>query len=211
MNLQGSGVTRLSFSDLLVDNVAWRPDGQRVIVSLQSCGYWDYYCSFATLMLLSPDDDSRVTVPLPADVIWINGITWSPDGTAIAFGCSFIQGTASKICSMRSDGSRFRVLTPGPGEESDPAWSPDGSRIAFASSRYGRTEILLMNPDGTEVTRLSPNAFGRQPAWSPDGTRLGYSIIDFGGQRGLMLIQADGSGGVRLTTDGNDSNLAWRP
>jgi Tol biopolymer transport system component len=176
MDLQGSGVATLEFGVLLASSVAWRPDGQRVIVSLESCGSWYDPCSPAGMVLLAPDGNSRMPVSLPADIYWVNGITWSPDGSTIAFGCSFYPDIGSRICSMRADGASFRLLTPGVGYDIDPAWSPDG-RIAFASLVMDRWRSLLMNPDGTQVTRLSQSAFGRQPtSWSPDGTRLGYAL-----------------------------------
>ena len=45
--------------------------------------------------------------------------------------------------------------------------------IAFVSDRDGVDHIYLMNPDGTDVTRLTNNSFQEgYPSWSPDGTKL---------------------------------------
>jgi Tol biopolymer transport system component len=53
----------------------------------------------------------------------------------------------------------------------DVAWSPDGTRIAFRSNRDGANELYLMQPDGTDIHRLTsggaPNSF---PSWSPTGS-----------------------------------------
>ncbi len=46
-------------------------------------------------------------------------------------------------------------LTNHPATDGTPSWSPDGSRIAFTSNRDGKSEIYLMNPDGSGVTRLT--------------------------------------------------------
>jgi Tol biopolymer transport system component len=67
-------------------------------------------------------------------------------------------------------------LTTARPDDAQSAWSPDGKRIAFKSRRNGNNELYVMNPDGTDQTRLT-NSFRvseGQPAWSPDGTRLLY-------------------------------------
>ena len=65
-------------------------------------------------------------------------------------------------------------LTTARPDDAQSAWSPDGRRIAFKSRRNGNNELYVMNPDGSDQTRLT-NSFRvseGQPAWSPDGTRL---------------------------------------
>jgi len=67
-------------------------------------------------------------------------------------------------------------LTTARPDDAQSAWSPDGKRIAFKSRRNGNNELFVMNPDGSDQTRLT-NSFRvseGQPAWSPDGTRLLY-------------------------------------
>ena len=67
-------------------------------------------------------------------------------------------------------------LTTARPDDAQSAWSPDGRRIAFKSRRNGNNELYVMNPDGSDQTRLT-NSFRvseGQPAWSPDGTRLLY-------------------------------------
>src|SRR2546427_7643266 len=56
--------------------------------------------------------------------------------------------------------------------------SPDGTKIAFASSRDGRFEIYVMNPDGSGVTRVSSEqAEEFEPSWSPDGARIAFTTV----------------------------------
>ena len=67
-------------------------------------------------------------------------------------------------------------LTNHPATDGAPSWSPDGSRIAFTSNRDGKSEIYLMNPDGSGVTRLTNNEFDdKDPAWSPDGNKISFT------------------------------------
>jgi Tol biopolymer transport system component len=53
-------------------------------------------------------------------------------------------------------------------------WSAE-SLIAFRSDRDGNGEIDVMNPDGSEQTRLTNNtAYDGYPHWSSDGSQLAF-------------------------------------
>ena len=96
--------------------------------------------------------------------------------------------------------------------DSGPDWSPDGGRIAFGSDRDGRSEIYVMNADGSGVTRLTYNdAVDSSPAWSPDGRRIAFHST-LGGNWEIYVMNADGSGVTRLThNDAFDGYPAWSP
>lgn len=87
---------------------------------------------------------------------------WSPQGDLLAF-TSRIDGRF-QICTMRTDGKDFRVLT-NKGTNEDPAWSPDGRMIAFSSNRDGKKLIYLMDARGEIQVPVSPIP-GKTPAWS---------------------------------------------
>ncbi|MGB9872617.1 MAG: VWA domain-containing protein [Anaerolineae bacterium] len=95
-------------------------------------------------------------------------IAWSPDSRQIVF-----RSTRSgnwQLWRINVDGTGLTQLTNLPEEAHDPAWSPDGSTIAFAS----QGEIMLMNPDGSNIRTLPGPGWEFRPAWSPDGSRLVY-------------------------------------
>jgi TolB protein len=91
---------------------------------------------------------------------------WSPRGDRIVF-VSQVRGLF-KIATTNPDGSDFRMLTNGRGNDENPMWSPNGRQIVFSSNREGKFNIYIMNADGTDIERITPNdANYTSPAWSP--------------------------------------------
>jgi dipeptidyl aminopeptidase/acylaminoacyl peptidase len=85
-------------------------------------------------------------------------------------------------------------------------------RIAFSSDRSGDFEIYTINPDGSDLKRLT-NAPGSDGVarWSPDGTKLTFSS-DREGNAEIYTMNADGSGETRLTSNpAQDSLPSWSP
>ena len=93
--------------------------------------------------------------------------------------------------------------------DSAPAWSPDGKVIAFASNRDGGG-IFLIDPDGTNIRRISNAPRSKAPEWSPDGKELVFEAAD-----GLRLVSKDGEGERLLATVATSAERslspAWRP
>jgi TolB protein len=104
---------------------------------------------------------------------------WSPDGTRIALrgGLSSIWAPLADIFVSDIDG--FNVtgdsqLTNDDAVDDNPTWSPDGNRIAFDSDRDGKSQIYVMNDDGSGLTRLTNNSFAdTDPDWSPAAPTVG--------------------------------------
>jgi TolB protein len=125
---------------------------------------------------------------------------WSPDGKRLAY-VSFeakrpVIYVHSLLDGKRTVAANFR------GSNSAPAWSPDGSRLAVCLSREGGSQIFTVNPDGSNVRRLtSSSAIDTEPRWSPDGQWL-YFTSDRGGSPQIYRMPANGGEPQRVTFEG---------
>jgi len=116
---------------------------------------------------------------------------------------------------MNADGSGVTRLTNDPGQDIEPAWSPDGSQLAFSSTRRGSRDIWLMNADGSNLslTVAGSAASAVSPAWSPDGAQIVFASLCSRctpQTSDLYIINRDGTGLRRLTTDADAGHPSWR-
>lgn len=138
---------------------------------------------------------------------------WSPDGKFIVHE-RYISGGDSgpEIAVMDTSGQNPVYLTLN-NERSDhyPRYSPDVTRIAwYAKPRVGPPAIWLMNSDGSNLLKVSPD-YAWWFDWSPDGRKfvflyLNYENRDHPGNGELWLINVDGSGLRQLTYFNDDSS-----
>jgi Tol biopolymer transport system component len=81
-------------------------------------------------------------------------------------------------------------------------------KIVFSSSRDGNFEIYLMDPDGTNESRLTNNtANDRTPSWSPNGTKIAFAR-----DNSIYVMNADGKNFKRIVTfEHGIGDLSWSP
>jgi TolB protein len=131
--------------------------------------------------------------------------TASPDGSMLA-----VVDNADRLATMDVDGTNRQVIVDG-GFNTDPDWSPDGSTIVFARVAPGaqRSDLFLVQPNGSGLTRLTPTARRQEyePSWSPDGTRIVFArqqSRSFSAPYDLFTISADGSNEQQVTDTSRD-------
>ncbi len=91
-----------------------------------------------------------------------------------------------------------------------PAYAQE--KIAFASDRNGNYEIYIIEPDGSNVQRITTLAGDDiQPSWSPDGKSLVF-CSNRDGDWEIYTMRSDGSGTRRLTNNAvSDRGPVWSP
>lgn len=140
-----------------------------------------------------------------------------PTGHKIAIAIS-VWELPGRILVLNADGSNLKEVTAGLdhfaidgmyGGEShlSPAWSPDGKKIVYVSTNISRSEIYVMNSDGTGDTRLAyTNEFNSSPSWSKDGKYIVYASSRTDGLTSdVYIMKANGRSQTSLTQKTGDS------
>jgi len=107
-----------------------------------------------------------------------------------------------------------------PDPEARFAFAGINGKIAFASDRAGDSDVWVMEADGSNPVNLTLTPPGsphlpsdHDPVWSPDGARIAFvSDRDQFDNSDIYVMNADGTGVVRLTNDpGDDLEPSWSP
>jgi Tol biopolymer transport system component len=152
---------------------------------------------------------------------------WSPDASRIAFR---LFNEEAGIWLMNRDGSDLHRLVDLPLDHGPRTpfleaidWAPDGTRIAYTYPYDGpHSPIYVVDVEDGGVTNLTgpdpARGATRVLAWSPDGTRIAFARTEgagghSGSRDGLFVMNADGTGEVRLddAAGGTVRGLTWAP
>jgi len=105
------------------------------------------------------------------------GLTWSPDGTKLAFSAKSTTGDKLYVVSVNK-GKVLKKLEFQLDGIYYPSWSPTSDKIAFCGLKEGRSDLYVADiADSHHVSysleRLTDDLYDdREPEWSPDGSQL---------------------------------------
>ncbi|CAN5884394.1 hypothetical protein BH18ACI4_BH18ACI4_07090 [soil metagenome] len=226
VNLDGSGLTKLTSNSGLNGSPSWSPDGRQIVFSSNRGGMHKIY-----IMNADGSDQhaiaERGTQP-----------SWSPDGSKILFvggrgdatGCGTTSGNliCEQLYTVTPHGRDFTQLTHYAASYQMPKWSPDGTKILFARNLTtliiyddplfgGRaiTErghaIFVMNADGSSQTNISnrnsgPGVYDVTPDWRPlfvPANEPPPSVLGFSARLYLAAYPAPPKIEITVTRSGN--------
>ncbi len=158
MNLDGSGVVRLTRAPSIETGPSFSPDGRRIVFSSDRSGSPQLYVmpaggGAARRISFGP---GRYNTPV-----------WSPRGDLIAF----TKQNAGRfhIGVMRTDGSEERLLTASFLDEG-PTWAPNGRVIMFtrvSQGAQGDSALYAVDITGRNLRRVPTPGQASDPSWSP--------------------------------------------
>ena len=215
INLDGSGLTRLTPDSANNEQAHYSPDGKRIVFSSDRAGHTDLY-------LMNADGSGQKRLTTTASGAYYQS-SFSPDGRWVVFqGRPDNREVADRVYVVATDGSGMRQLTDSTYGAEGPAWSHDGRSITFDMVPYPKlfwsemgpadfaaakagTRRMSIRPDGTHLEPAPPlPQTGSPPAEpSPDGRSAAFTqVVD--GWSGLYLRDPS-TGAERLLTGGPDA------
>jgi TolB protein len=208
MNPDGSSQQRLTSSDVWEVSPSISPDGTRILFNAYIRYESDVRENGVVFVM---DADGSNLVALTDGASDDSDPAWSPDGSRIALVRSMREASfAYDIFVMDADGGGLLNITRSPDvSETNPIWSPDGRRILFLESTDAAPNYAVINPDGTDRTRITDDTTSKGIAtWAPDGSRIAFVGNWQEASSDLYVMGADGSDRIRVATL---PGFAWSP
>ena len=136
-----------------------------------------------------------------AVVVGPAGATFPGYNGRIAFASSRPSNEFGHIWTINPDGTdEHQVTTSYAGE---PAWSPDGTKLLITRN-VGRTQIFVIDADGSNEVPLTTEGYNAGPAWSPDGSTIAFASTRpcnaSGCAYNLWVMDADGGNPHQIWT-----------
>ena len=187
INVDGSGLQKLTSISAGACQPSWSPNGARIVFVSPCSRNREIYDGSSLFMM---DSDGGNITPLPSVPGGDYSPAWSPDGLKIAF-VSLREDRIPQIFIMDlADMTVQKISQSPPRTNSYPTWSSDGKLIAYTGQD---SQMQVMNNDGTGSERLSRNVgSGRSTnaAWSSNGNLVVYAQrSDDSSSTWLMAVQ----------------------
>ena len=154
----GAGARRITDARGIDISASWSPDGKRVAFVSERAGTPQIYT-----MAADGSDARRVTF----QGNYNQEPAWSPKGDLIAFS-GRDEHRVFDLYTVAVDNGKVTRLTQGQGTNEKPAWAPNGRYLLFSSTRGGKRQIWMSQPEGSNQRQVTSEKLGASdPAWGP--------------------------------------------
>ena len=193
--ISGGEPARLTFENVLMQDLAWTPDGRELI-------FMSFRGGGPSLWRIA------VTGGAPERLIGAGrnayNIAIAQQGNRLAYTQTLSDSNIWQFELANADGPNRRPtkLIAATLEDHSPQYSPDGKRIVFTSARSGNWELWLSDSEGNQpvqVTNFRGPITGT-PRWSPDGKWIAFDSRPEG-NADIFVVNPESRQPRRFTTD----------
>jgi serine/threonine protein kinase/Tol biopolymer transport system component len=172
-----------------VSQVAWLANDSDLVVVAQ-----EEEVSYEQLWRVSTK--SGEAHPVTNDLNRYNDVSLTSDGKSLVTVQS--NRTSNIWIAPEGDARRARQITSGTADSSlGLAWTPDG-RIVYQSDASGKSEIWIMNADGSDRKQLTRDGYNYRPAVSAAGQFIVFHSFRAGASN-IWRMELDGGNPRQLT------------
>lgn len=189
------------------------PDGRWIVFSVLDPDY-DAANQRSDLWFVPADGSApprRLTFTKAAET----GVSWSPDGTRIAFVTKREDDNVHQIYVLPMNGGEAQRVTHVHSTPSNPKWRPDGNAILFESEYDPRAAERREQKSTARVYDAMPVRFwnawldGRTPHIFVQELKEGARAVDI--LKGSKLAESPGFRGIFLSAGGQSLHAVWAP
>jgi TolB protein len=153
----GSGMHAITDTRETNSSPTWSPDGKKIaFVSTRS----------GDPQIFTMNADGTNVQRLTFQGRYNQTPDWSPRGDEIVF-TARDERNVFDIFAVNVENKVIRRLTQDSGHNEEPVWAPNGNSILFTSTRSGKSQLWIMNRDGTNQRPLPAQGEAFTPAWGP--------------------------------------------
>ena len=208
----GSGAGRLFIGQTFASSPVYSPDGLRMAFKTRGADAtsWSIYTA-------NPNGSAAqsLTGDFPIIAAELDGLSWSPSGTTIAFASS--DHGINRIYLVGGDGRETpEPLTDAEMDRRYPAYSPDGAWIAYKATPVDGTQstsLMIRRPDGSGEQILATVPIGdasfAAPQWSADSQHIAY--FRRGAGHVVAMVDLEGHETVISLPSEDAVNPVWSP